>query len=146
MASEARRAARALVEHRTESFESRHAPEVARRRLDEALARIGPAPRVVFTPRWVNVGEKAILEASFIPPARIARFLKATSVVMTLLLAATVWAIAVAGAEPALAWLLTLSTGFAILGLPFVFVALGSQREADEGRIRKAIRVALTEE
>ena len=34
----------------------------------------------------------------------------------------------------------------AILALPCVFVGLGSQREAEEARILKAIRVALTDE
>ena len=144
--SEARRAAKALVARRTERFESRHGAEDSRARLDAALARANPEGRVVFEPVWTSEEGRTILEARFSPPARTARFLKFTSLVMVLLIAACAWALASKEAGEALRWLLPLSTAFTILALPFVFVALGSQREAEEGRIRKAIRVALMDE
>jgi hypothetical protein len=143
--SEARRAARALVERRTERFESRYGIEESRRRVEAALGTTSPR-RVVFAPSWREESGRAVLEATFSPPARTQRFLSVTSVVMTLLVAASAWALLAPGADAALRWLLPLSTAFAILALPFVFVALGSQRLAEESRIRKAIRVALQDE
>jgi hypothetical protein len=146
MASEARRAARALVERRVERFESRHGAGESQARLAAALAALRVHGRVVFTSRWITQGAAPVLEAEFAPPARTRRFLKATSVVITLLLAATLWAIVSPSVQAPLAYLLGLSTGLAILALPLVFVALGSNREAEEARIRKAIRVALADE
>ena len=143
--SEARRAARALVERRTERFVSRYGVDESRRRVASALAGASPR-RVVFAPSWREESGRAVLEATFSPPARTQRFLSITSVVMTLLVAASAWALLAPGTDAALRWLLPLSTAFAILALPFVFVALGSQREADEGRLRKALRVALLDE
>ena len=144
--SEARRAARALVERRTERFESRYGMEESRRRLESGLANSPPPGRVVFERTWQEEAGRPILEARFSPPARTQRFLTGASVAMTLLIAASAWALFAPGTDAALRWLLPLSTAFAILALPFVFVALGSQREAEESRIRKAIRVALLDE
>jgi hypothetical protein len=144
VASEARRAARALIEQRVERFESRHATDVSKARLEAALARARPTGRVVFTPHWIVEDGRAVLEAGFAPPPRIDTILKATSIAMVLLVAATAWAFVEAG--EALAWMLGLSTCFMVLGLPFVFVALGSNREAEESRIRRAIRAALMDE
>jgi hypothetical protein len=74
----------------------------------------------------------------------ILRLLKALSAGMALAVAASAWAIATQ--EGALQFLLPLSTVLAILALPFVALGLASQREAEEARIRKAIRVALLDE
>ena len=147
MASETRRAAQALIEHRVERFESRHGADESRSRLERALANARPEGRVVFMPRWESDGPRCVLNAEFVPPPGIQWFLKATSIAMTLLLAASAWVIFTPRPDgDALAFLLPLSTGLAILALPFVFVALGSNREAEEARIRKAIRVALIDE
>lgn len=147
MASETRRAAKALIEHRVERFESRYGADESRSRLESALANARPEGRVVFTPRWELAGPRCVLNAEFVPPPGIQRFLKATSIAMTALLAASAWVIFTPRPDgDALAFLLPLSTGLAILALPFVFVALGSNREAEEARIRKAIRVALVDE
>ena len=146
MASEARRVAKALVETRTERFESRHGIDDAQARLQAAIARARPEGRVVFTPRWSSAGAGSILEAQFAPPARTQRLLKSMSVAMTALLAASLWAALSPHAGATLGFLLPLCAGLTILALPFVFVALGSNREAEEARIRKAIRVALLDE
>lgn len=147
MASEARRAAKALIEHRVERFESRHAAEESRSRLESALANARPEGRVVFTPRWDSAGPLCVLNAEFAPAPGIQRFLKAASIAMSLLLAASAWLIFTPRPEgDALGFLLPLFTGLAILALPFVFVAMGSNREAEEARIRKAIRVALIDD
>ena len=50
------------------------------------------------------------------------------------------------GALWILAFLVPLITVLAILAFPLVVVAIGSQREAEEARIAKAIRGALTDE
>ena len=146
MASETRRAAKALIERRVERFRSRHAPDESRARLQEELAKSRPEGRVVFTPIWGTDSGKAVLDAEFAPPPRTQRFLRTVSLAMTLLVAASLWAIVSPQVGEALSYLLPLSTALMALALPFVFVALGSHREAEEARIRKAIRVALLDE
>jgi len=146
MASETQRAARALVERRTERFESRHGLEASRRRLDDTLSRARPRGRVVFTPEWKSEDGKVFLDATFAPPPRVGLFLKSTSIAMTLLVAATVWALVAQDAGAATAWLFGLFTAFTILALPFVYVAMGSARAAEETRITRAIRAALMDE
>jgi len=142
--SEMKRAARALVEVRSERFESRHALEESKARLADALGRARAEGRSVFTPAWSGEGGRAVLEARFAPPATTLRLLKALSAGMAIAVAASVWAIATQ--EGALQFLVPLSTALAMLALPLVALGLGSQREAEEARIRKAIRVALLDE
>ena len=146
MASETRRAAQALIETRVERFESRHSLEASKARLAETLARARPEGRVDFTTRWADEDGKPVLEATFAPPRRVGRFLKATSIATTLLVAVTVWAMVSNDASPGMAWLLGLSTAFTILALPFVYVAMGSTRAAEESRLLRAIRAALMDE
>jgi hypothetical protein len=146
MASETRRAARALVEHRVERFESRHPLGESQSRLATAITNARLQGRVEFSPAWISEGAATVLEAQFAPPARTQRFLKATSIAMSLLIGLTVWAVFSPSVEASAAWMLGLFTAFAILALPFVFVGLGSSREAEESRIRRAIRVALLDE
>jgi hypothetical protein len=144
--TEARRAAQALVARRVERFESGHALEEAQSRLAAALERARPEGRVVFTPRWTSSDGKTILDAGFDPPPRTQRFLTLTSAAVTLLILATVWALMGAGEVPPGAWLLGLFTALTVLGLPFVFIAMGSSRMAEESRIQRAIRAALVDE
>jgi hypothetical protein len=146
MASETRRAARALVEHRVERFESRHPLGESQSRLATAIANARLEGRVEFSPEWISQGSAAVLEAQFAPPPRTQRFLKGASIAMSLLIGLTIWTIFSPAADSATAWMLGLFTAFAILALPFVFVGLGSSREAEEARIRRAIRVALLDE
>jgi hypothetical protein len=146
MASETRRAARALVDRRVERFESRHPLGESQSRFAAAIANARLEGRVEFSPAWSSQGETAVLEAQFAPPARTQRFLKAVSIAMSVLIGMTLWAIFSPSADSATAWLLGLFTAFAILALPFVFVGLGSSREAEESRIRRAIRAALLDE
>jgi len=145
MASETSRTARSLIAHRTERFESRHDLAQSQARLAAALPNARMEGRVVFTPQWKTEGAHAILEAGFSPPASTQRFLQVMSVALTALIAATVWG-AMTSTQPALTWLLPIFTVLTVLAFPFVFVAMGSNREAEEARIRKAIRVALVDE
>lgn len=146
MASEMRRSAKALVEHRSESFESRHTIEESKARLAAALRKAGLTDLAQFSATWRNVGDRAILDAQFAPSPRTQRFLKIASFVMLLLMASCVWALASAEEDRALKFLVPMFTVLAILGFPLVALALASQREAEESRIRKAIRVALLDE
>jgi hypothetical protein len=132
------------VEERSERFESRHGLEESRARLAAALQRAGVGGSTVFTPTWEARGDRPVLEARLAPPARTQRILKVLSLGMALAVAASAWAIATQ--EGTLRFLLPLFTVLATLAMPFVALGLGSQREAEEARIRKAIRVALLDE
>ena len=142
--SELRRAARALVENHSERFESRHGLEESKARLAAALERVGASGSTVFTPAWEMHEARPVLDARFAPPGRTLRILKVLSLGMTLAVAASAWAIV--SQEGALRFLLPLFTVLATLALPFVALGLGSQRAAEEARIRRAIRIALLDE
>ena len=142
--SEMRKAARALVERRTERTESRHSLAESKSRLAAALERSPPGSQTQFAASWSEVEGRAILDATFAPAPRTARRLKLLSLGMALAVAASAWAIATQ--EGALQFLLPLFTVLAILAVPYVALGLGSQRAAEESRIAKAIRVALLDE
>jgi hypothetical protein len=146
MATEAQRAARALVERRVERFESRHPRAESETRLRDALSRTGLEDRVFLTPTWTTIEGKAVLDAAFAPPPRVSTILKSLSTALTLLVLVTVWAFVAPGVDVATQWLLGLFTFFAMLTLPWVFIAMGSSRLAEEARIRRAIRAALMDE
>ena len=145
MASETSRIARALVASHGESFASRHTRAESEARLAAALAPIH-ATRCRFESRWREDSAGLVLDAEYRPVPGIRLFLQATSIVLVALIASSVWAVVGAKDEGALAFLVPLATALAILGFPFMVVAIGSQREAEEARIRKAIRRALTDE
>ena len=140
--SEMRRAARGLVEPRTLTFESRHPLDESQRRFAEVAARvpISPPPRV----SWQSAGAVATLSAEFPPSPRTKSFLSAVSLGMAMLIAASVWALM--RESGALAFLLPLTTGLAILGFPMLVLALASQREAREATFARAVRAALRDE
>jgi hypothetical protein len=143
--SEMRRAARALVEHRTERFESHHDLETSQRRLARSLERAGLATGPTFQAAWLREGEATILEATFLPSRRTLTLLRTLSIAMFGLIVLTAW-ILVQTQEGAQRFLVPLFTVLVTLGLPFVALGLASSREAEEARIRKAIRVALQDE
>jgi len=142
--SEMRRVARALVETRTERFESTHRLEDSKARLARALERVGDHPATLATLAWGESDGRPVLDVRFAPPPRIPRLLKLLSGAMAGLVAASAWAIAME--DGALRFLLPLFTGLAILAVPLVALGLGSQRAADESRIARAIRTALRDE
>jgi hypothetical protein len=144
MASEMRRMAKALVETREEMYASRHTLEESKARADAALAAL--VPKALRLERsWSNDNGNATLVARFTPASRTRRLLQASSMVLTLLVLAAVWALFGAGEDRPARLLLPLVAGLAVLAFPFVVVALGAQREAEEARIRKALRRALTD-
>ena len=142
--SELKRAARALVETRTERFESRHGLAESRSRLEKALERIDKSGPTVFTPAWSEQDGRAILEVRLEPPQRTRRLLNVLSLAMSVAVGVSAWAIATQ--EGPLQFMLPLFTVLATLALPFVALGLSSQREAAEARLRRAIRVALLDE
>jgi hypothetical protein len=146
MASEMRRAAKALVETRKETFESRHPLEESRVKLQRAIDALALKDASMFRASWREEKGRAYLDAEFVPAPRIQRFLRMMSIAMTLLVAASAWLIFSDAERTASAFLVPLFTALAIFAFPFVAVALGSQREANESRIRRAIRRTLLDE
>jgi hypothetical protein len=142
--SELRRAARRLVEARSESFESNHTVEESQRRLDAALAKIPEAGRRFHASWSGGDGDAAMLTATFEPSPKIQRFLKVFSIAMGLLmtLAVAAWFVA----DGALPWLTTITAALAFLFFPFVILGISSHQDARESRIRRAIRIALKDE
>ena len=145
MQSEMRRMARLLVERRSESFASRHSADESQRRLEAALAPLR-ARATRFEHGWHVSPEGTTLDAHFSPPPRTRLFLQATSIALAGAIAASAWALLWPLEEPTLRFLLPIATLLGILGFPFVLVALGAQREAEEARLRQAIRRALSDE
>jgi hypothetical protein len=144
--SDMRRAARGLVESRTERFPSAHPVEESRRRLEAALPRAAAGRHVSFEPRWESHPDGPVLEATFAPVPRTLSFMKALSLGMALLVVASAWAVVSEEASGTTAFLVPMITVLATLGFPFLVLGLASQREAEEARIRRVIRVALLDE
>lgn len=144
--SELRRAARALVATREQTFESHHSLEESRRRLEARFAKADARGAVVFNCAWRTQDGRAVLEVTFAPPARLRRVLQGLSMGLAALVAASAWALVTRPGGASLAFLLPLVAVLTILGMPFVILGLNSRREAEEARITKAIRVALLDE
>lgn len=145
MPSEMRRAAKALVESRVEAFESAHALEPSRERLARALAGLGPPRAFVLGGGWVERDGKAVYEATFDPAPRTGRFLNGLSLALVLLIAASAWVLLSPGPRTGPRFLLPLFTALAIVAMPLVVIAAASRREAEESRVRRAIRAALAD-
>src|SRR5260370_16345514 len=99
MASEMRRMAGLLVERRSESFESRYSREESAMRVERATAGIAPTA-MVFEISWRESPGAPILDVTFSPSPGTRRFVNMVSVALTLLLAATAWALVTPGAPP----------------------------------------------
>lgn len=141
-----RSAAKGLVEHRRERFQSRHSLEQSQRRLAAALAKAQVRGATRFTPEWATQDGVTILEARFDPSPRTQRILKASSIGMALLVAASAWAVVSREVNGSIAFLAPLFTVLVVLAFPFVALGLASGRDAEEARIRKAIGIALRDE
>jgi hypothetical protein len=143
--SEMRRAARALLERHSEAFESRHSLGDSKARLEAALDALALTGATRLDTSWREENGRAFLDADFQPPARTRLLLNFASLAMTLLVLASAWMVTYGDEHAAATFLVPLFTAFAIFALPFVAVALGSRRAAEESRIRRAIRKALVE-
>ena len=145
MSSEVRRAALALMARREERFTTHRQLADARERLDHALASMSFS-RVDVRREWVDAPKGPELVVRLDPVPGVELRLRMLSLSMVVLLAASVWAIASKDVSRSIAFLLPMATGFLVLALPIVGAALGSQREGEEARLRKAIRTALADE
>lgn len=125
-----------LVERRTESFASRYPRDESMRRVAQALEGF-VAKGMVYESSWREEDGVTKLDVAFAPAKRTRRFLNATSIVMSLLIAATIYERSVA--------MLVVTAG-AMLVFPFVVVGYGSQRESEEATLRRRIRKAIVEE
>ena len=140
--SETKRAARSLVESRHERFESHYDLATSRERVAAALQRAQVVAPWPFAEAWTEAQGRAVLELTYPPSASAQRFLRGMSIAFVLLIGASAWAI-MAEDSGALRFLLPLSTVLAVLGFPFVTLAIASTRDARESRIRRAVKAAL---
>jgi hypothetical protein len=145
MASEMRRLAMLLVERRSETFASRHPREESRRRVESALQGLVPKA-MAYDTRWRDEGGATFLDVTFLPARGTRRLLNSVSIALVLLLAAAVWALAAPGELAGGRVLVMIATLLAILGFPFLVVAFGSHRDAEEANLRRRIRRAIVEE
>jgi hypothetical protein len=146
MPSEMRRAAKALVESRVETFDSPYALERSRERVERALGRLGSPRAFVFAGRWSERDGKTAYEATFDPAPGTQRLLHGLSTTLVALFVASAWALAAESSPPAAKFLLPLLTGLTIVAMPLAVIAVATRREADESRFRRAIRAALQED
>jgi hypothetical protein len=145
MASEMRRMAKLLVERRCESFESRYAREESAIRVERATAGIAPKG-MVFESSWRDSPGAPVLDVTFSPTRATRFFLNTASAVLVLLLAVATWTLVMPGEPPVSRALVAIFTLLSMLAFPFVAVAFGSRREAEEANLRRAIRKAIVEE
>ena len=141
--SEVRRAAKSLMERRVETFGTLHPLEPSRARLEREFAALGSPRSVVFAGRWTQRDGREVYEATFAPQRRTRWFLNAMSIVLSSLVASSAWVLYAAEEGAPLKFLLPLGTVLSVFAFPLVVAMLASHREADESRIRRAIRRAL---
>ncbi len=102
--------------------------------------------RTTFRGEWKSRDGGVHLEGAFQPSPRALRFIKVMSVALALLVAASAWVL-LAPDEPAvMKFLIPMASALSVFLMPLLVLGLASQREAEEARIAKAIRVALAEE
>ena len=145
MASEMRRLAKLLIERHDEAFESRYPREESIRRVERALEGFS-AKGMVFKSAWRETAGPATLDVSFAPSPNTRFILNSVSLVLSLMLIATVWALFSPGEVILGRALLSIGTLLAILAFPFVIVAFASRREAEEATLRRRLRKAIVEE
>ena len=170
MASETRRAAHALVATRSQNFPSRFSRAESMARLTAALGaietdsgqraavrgivaadrvvlafarRLGHRSQCTFEGAWVADGEAVRLDGTFVPVGRTRRFLASTSVVLSILILASLWALFSPNQDASMKVLVPMITVLSILAFPFVVVAMASHREVEELAISKVVRKAL---
>ena len=145
MRSEIRRAAKALVATRVETFEVTGPVEAARARVEHALAELGTSRALRYSGAWNTVDGRTSYVATFDPSPRTPRLLNIASFSIVLLIAASAWALFAGSDQGPARFLLPMITVLVILGLPFVFAGFAAAREAEEARILRALRAALAD-
>ena len=170
MASEIRRAAQALVATRPRSFPGHFSRADSVARLTAALGasvtqsgkraavrgvvtsdrvvlgfgrRLGERSQCCFEGKWIDEGNAVRLDGAFVPVGRTRRFLSSMSLVMSLLVIASLWAIFSPNQDASMKVLVPLFTVLSILAFPYVVVAMASHREVEEIAIAKVVGMAL---
>lgn len=142
--SEMRRMAKLLVESHDEAFRSRYPREESIRRVESALAGF-QAKGMVYETAWRDAGGATFFDVRFSPTRGTRVFLNSAGLVFLLLVGASVWGFFAAG-EPTggrvLVWITTVT---AILVFPFVVLAYGSRRDAEEATLRRRVKKAIVE-
>jgi hypothetical protein len=143
MPSEMRRAAKALVQSRVETFEVAGGADAARERVERTLVGLGTPRALRYAGEWSAVDGRVTYAATFAPDPRTPRILNLIAIVMLALIAGSAWAIATDARS--LKFLFPMLAILATLAMPLVVAALAARREAEESRITRAIRGALAD-
>jgi hypothetical protein len=101
---------------------------------------------MVFKATWSDAPGPATLEVSFAPSRGTRFFLNSASLVLTLMLLATIWALVAPGELAVGRAAVAIATILSILAFPFIVVAYGSRREAEEATLKRRIRKAIVDE
>jgi len=145
MRSEIRRIATALAETQAETFSTHYPLAESRSRLDAAI--VSRKPRLsIIDAQWSEGADGPRVEIRSAPAAAVRRFLLASSFLLTMLVLASAWIVFRPGEPTPVELLVPLFTALGVLAFPLVIVGLGSQREAESERLRRAIRHALLDE
>src|SRR6187397_356136 len=137
MASEMRRMARLLVERREEAFRSRYPRDESMRRVDAALEGF-KAKGMLYETAWRDEAGATFLDVRFAPARNTRAFL--------VLLGATAFGLLAPGEPMEGRVLLAIATLAAVLVFPFIVVAFGSRREAEESMLRQRLKKAIVDE
>ena len=137
--------ARLLVERREEAFQSRYPRDESMRRVDAALEGF-KAKGMLYETAWREESGATFLDVRFLPTRNTRAFLNTSSLVFVVLLGATAFALLAPGEPVAGRVLLAIGTLAAILVFPFVVVAFGSRREAEESMLRRRLKTAIVDE
>lgn len=140
-----RRLAQSLVAERSESFRTRYPRAESERRFARAVADFRPR-EMRYEAQWREAPDGVHLDVAIRPSPRSHRFLRVSSLVFFVLLAATAYAFIDPSRTPAERAIASMVTIAAALSFPFVVTAYGSRREAEEATLRRAIRRNLVDE
>ena len=143
--SETQRMAKLLVEHRDEAFRSRYSREESKRRVDAALQDF-KAKGMVYETAWRDDAGATVFDVHFAPSRGARTFLNCSSLVLTLLLAVSLWSWLAPGEPVASRALIWLGTAAAILAFPFAVMAYGSRRDAEEATLRRRVKRAIVDD
>lgn len=108
--------------------------------------RLGERSQCSFEGAWIDEGNAVRLDGAFVPVGRTRRFLSSMSLVMSLLIIASLWAIFSPNQDATMKVLVPIFTALSILAFPYVVVAMASHREVEEMAIAKVVGMALAPE
>jgi hypothetical protein len=140
-----RRMAKLLVESHDAAFRSRYPREESVRRVDAALAGFTPKG-MVYETAWREDGGATFFDVRFSPSRGTRVFLNCAGLVFATLLAASLWSYFAADETNGTRALVWITTIMAILVFPFVVLAFGSRRDAEEAMLRRRVKKAIVDD